>query len=290
MTDPKHINPEDLALYAMQLLSKDETDAIAGEPCATSVRTHLEQCGECRNEFMAAQDDLALVAVSVDMESPAPQARERFIRQVAREKRVVRIDRVPFTTDGTGMVQTNTPKQGGKLLPWLGWAVAAGVAFSATSLYRDHQHMQATVADQSAQLKAETAQMAAMSANAARAKAIMDALTDNSAQRVTLNTTPAAKASPPQGKATYVAKKGTLLFSANNLDQLPLAKVYELWLIPSDGSAPIPAGTFRADNHGNGNVILPQLPLGVQAKAFAVTIEPEGGSKTPTMPILMVGA
>jgi anti-sigma-K factor RskA len=28
----------------------------------------------------------------------------------------------------------------------------------------------------------------------------------------------------------------------------------------------------------------------IQAKAFAITIEPEGGSQTPTMPIRMISA
>jgi hypothetical protein len=37
-------------------------------------------------------------------------------------------------------------------------------------------------------------------------------------------------------------------------------------------------------------VMNPPLPIGLEAKAFAVTIEPEQGSATPTMPILMMGA
>jgi anti-sigma-K factor RskA len=37
-------------------------------------------------------------------------------------------------------------------------------------------------------------------------------------------------------------------------------------------------------------VIEPPLPAGVEAKAFAITVEPEQGSSTPTMPIVMMGA
>jgi anti-sigma-K factor RskA len=37
-------------------------------------------------------------------------------------------------------------------------------------------------------------------------------------------------------------------------------------------------------------VINPPLPAGVEAKAFAITIEPEQGSTTPTMPIVMMGS
>ena len=62
-------------------------------------------------------------------------------------------------------------------------------------------------------------------------------------------------------------------------------------MIPADGSyAPIPAGTFHPDDRGNASVITPDLPKGVPAKAFGVTIEPDGGSQTPTLPIIMAGS
>jgi anti-sigma-K factor RskA len=35
--------------------------------------------------------------------------------------------------------------------------------------------------------------------------------------------------------------------------------------------------------------MLPTMPKDVQAKAFAITIEPAVGSATPTMPIMMMG-
>jgi anti-sigma-K factor RskA len=37
-------------------------------------------------------------------------------------------------------------------------------------------------------------------------------------------------------------------------------------------------------------VVNPPIPAGVEAKAFAITIEPEAGSTKPTMPIVMQGA
>jgi anti-sigma-K factor RskA len=53
--------------------------------------------------------------------------------------------------------------------------------------------------------------------------------------------------------------------------------------------APMPAGMFKPDAHGSAMVINPPLPAGMEAKAFAITIEPEAGSPTPTMPIVMMG-
>jgi len=36
--------------------------------------------------------------------------------------------------------------------------------------------------------------------------------------------------------------------------------------------------------------VMPKSYMSTKPKMFAVTIEPDGGSETPTMPIVMVGA
>jgi hypothetical protein len=135
----------------------------------------------------------------------------------------------------------------------------------------------------------QAAQLDRLTTDAAAAREVVDALTDTTAMRVTLSKGKEAPA--PQGRATYVASKGTLIFLASNLQPLPPLKSYELWLIPAAaGGAPIPAGTFRPDERGNASVILPPLPKGVDAKAFGVTIEDKDGAATPTLPIILVGA
>ena len=58
-------------------------------------------------------------------------------------------------------------------------------------------------------------------------------------------------------------------------------------LLPMNGGAPMAAGTFRPDTSGNA-MMNHSMAEGMEAKAFAVTIEPEGGSQTPTMPIKMM--
>jgi len=65
-------------------------------------------------------------------------------------------------------------------------------------------------------------------------------------------------------------------------------KAYELWLIPTSG-VPIPAGLFKPNARGTAMLIKPPLPAGVEAKTFAVTIEPETGSPAPTSQPIMVG-
>ena len=160
------------------------------------------------------------------------------------------------------------------------WAAAAALAVGLVVVWLQKSDLQQRIAglqDQSTQQLAELQ----------RAREVVSTLTATDAMRVTLV---AAKTPPqPQGKAIYVRDRSSLIFLASNLQALPAQKAYELWLIPTSG-APIPAGVFKPDAHGSATVINPPLPAGVQAKAFAITIEPEGGSSAPTLPIVLVGA
>jgi len=178
-----------------------------------------------------------------------------------------------------------------KVFPWVGWAAAAGLAVAAGNLYRQRDSLYQERDNLHATAVAQATKLDNLTTDTAAAREVLDALTDTTAKRVTLVKPKGATAPLPQGRATYVADKGTLIFIANNLEPLPPLKTYELWLIPAAaGSAPIPAGTFRPDERGNANVILPLLPKGVEAKAFGVTVEDKDGATTPTLPIILVGA
>jgi hypothetical protein len=197
----------------------------------------------------------------------------------------------PDADSGDSLIADESPKRGvGKVLPWIGWAVAAGLALVNWNLYHDRDNLRGELTaqvNQIDQLKTQAA-TAAEVANAAAAQQVLETMKDDSAMRVTLTTYKAAQ--HPTGRTTYVASKGALIFLANDLGSLPPEKTYELWLIPAvEGQSPIPAGTFRVDERGNASVIMPPLPKGVEAKGFAVTIEPLGGSMTPTMPLVLSG-
>lgn len=166
-------------------------------------------------------------------------------------------------------------------------ARASELAATADAAARERDALKNTVAAQASQAAALNAQTAALNAQAANAKQVLDALTDATALRVTLTVPKQTVA--PTGRATYVAGRGTLIFTASHLAQVASNKVYQLWLMPSDGSSPVPAGTFVPDAAGNASVVSTQFTKGA-AKGFAVTVENAGGSQTPTLPILLAGA
>ena len=116
----------------------------------------------------------------------------------------------------------------------LGWAAAAAMALLAFTLWR--RPRRATPG-----LRQHHGSSDSRSRRIERVSAILDGLNAPDAQRITLA---AAKTPPqPQGKAIYQRKNSNLIFLASNLPPLPADKIYELWLIPTQG-APIAAGLF----------------------------------------------
>jgi hypothetical protein len=155
--------------------------------------------------------------------------------------------------------------------------VAAQAAVAETA-GRDEERLQQTIA-------AQNTQLATLRAEERRAEQVLNALTDRTALRVTL-TKPKAKAAP-QGRAIYVASRGTLVFLASNLAPLGANRVYQLWLMPADQAKPVPAGTFVPDPSGNASVVNTEFLGPLAAKGFGVTIEKVGGSQVPTLPIIL---
>jgi anti-sigma-K factor RskA len=244
---------EDLALYALGGLQGDERVAL---------EKHLAECSACRRELEELRGDMALMALSVAGPTPPRRARERLIDAVAREPRAETV---------------RTRRAWWAPLPWL---AAAALAVAAGWFWRQNDRLAQRVAELEKESGAQQTQLQ-------RAREVMATLTATDAMRVTLV---ASKTPPqPQGKAIYVRDRSSLIFLASNLPALPPQKAYELWLIPTSG-APIPAGVFKPDAQGSATVINPPLPEGVEAKTFAITVEPEQGSLVPTMPIVMVGA
>ncbi len=278
MIPVKHIDPDDLALYAMQLLPLIEMEEM---------RLNLQHSAEARRVISEIYGDLSLLAHTAEMHTPPEEARQRLMKTVAREKKVIPIDHVPAggyaPRESSTLFEEEPVKRSAaaKILPWLGWAVAAGMAFAVGNLYTQREHLMSTVA-------AARKQMTQTQVSAEAATLMMETLKDPSAVRIALTGTGVNP--PPEGRASYVPEKGSLVFIASNLEPLAAYKTYELWLIPADGRDPIPAGTFHPDERGNASVVLPTLPKGVQAKAFGVTIEDGDGSQTPTLPIILKGA
>jgi hypothetical protein len=273
MNDYAHIPEETLALYALQALDPTESAAV---------RAHVTGCAECRAELASAQGDLALVAMSVEQQPLPEGARERFLRRLEADRRGTGIEaaRVPADRPSAGL-SIVPPRPRKRAAAWGGWLAAAAMLLLSIGLGIRARSLRWRLNETSLQLAEETVE-------SRQAHQVLDLLTAPMAQHVLLT---AGKTPPaPSARAVYLASRGALVMEASNLKPLPADKTYELWVIPSNGTAPIPAGLFQPDANGSASVVMPQIPSGVVAKAFGVTEEKEGGSSTPTAPILLAGA
>jgi anti-sigma-K factor RskA len=258
---------EDLALYALGTLPEEGRSVL---------EKHLESCADCRHELEQLRGDTVLLALSAAGPKPPQRSRERLMNAITREPR---FPREKFTRENLAQEKL---KPAPRRAWWgiAGWVAAAAMALVAFGFWGQDQNSQRQIASLTQAFQRQQAQLE-------KALEVVDTLTATDAMRITLV---AAKTPPqPQGKAIYVRDRSSLIFMASNMPKLPPQKAYELWLIPKQG-APIPAGVFQPDARGSATVVNPPLPAGADAKAFAITVEPEAGSTTPTMPIVMLGA
>jgi len=253
---------ESLALYAM--------DALDDQRELAALQAHLGTCGECRRELEALRADSALLALSASGPQPPQRARQRLMQAIAAEPR-----------------QSGEPSHFvlGRLRPrWMTLApvaVAALLAVISIGLLLNNLRWRRNYEKLAAQYQE-------LKTNSALAREVMDMINDQKAVRMTLVSVKTS--AQPQVKTVYKPERGHILLLANNLAPIPDDKVYELWLLPAGGGAPMPAGTFRIDSKGSAMMMHAMEHEGVQAQAFALTIEPAGGSRTPTSPIMMASA
>jgi anti-sigma-K factor RskA len=243
---------EDLALHALGALDDAERQKL---------EKHLEECASCRRELELLRGDLSLLALTTAGPQPPARARQRLISAIAAEPRL------PAAAPASERRQRSW--WNASVWPALGWAVAAALVFASigllwqnSTLHQNLVSLRAQFADQGSKLE--------------QANQTVATLLDPEAMKIEL--VAVGNKPQPRGKAIYQRRNRNLIFFASNLPPLPAEKIYELWLFPANGRAPIAAGLFKPDARGSATVVNPPLPADVEAKNFAVTLEPESGS------------
>lgn len=233
--------------YAMHALSAADTRRF---------ERHLVRCGECAAEIAEFGEVAARLAAAAAVRPP-DALKDRAMAAAARVRQLP-----PAGEAGPA----GSPRRRPGWLPLPAWvarlALAAAVAsiaaagiFGATASSDQHELRQ----DQ-----ARNRQVAAVLT--ARDAVMLDAKVRNG------------------GTATVVMshRERALVFAATGLRVLPSSKRYELWLIGPGGDTS--CGMLPAPRQGRtGPVIASGLASGDR---LALTIEPAGGSKQPTSPML----
>lgn len=249
---------EMLAVYALGALDAAEESEL---------QLHLRSCTECQAELAALRGDAALLALSAVGPAPPLRARQRLLASISNETRQQPI--LPRLILGT-------------LRPgWLSFApIAAALILAIFSLML--WRLDARLQRRLDRTEAELQQMQEQLHKSAELVALL-----HSPDSMHLTLVKVQTPLQPQIKTVYSSKMGRLLLMASHLDPLPQNKAYELWLLPMNG-APMPCGMFKPNAKGDAMMDHSLKELGIEAKGFAITIEPESGSATPTSPIEMI--
>jgi len=251
----RHANPEDLDLYAL--------GALDGEDKPT-LEAHLEACPACRQQLAAARQETALLGLSAPPVLPQPEVMAALLKN-AREAR-------PSPAKPATEVAWKKTRWGLRFSLAFGVATAI-LAFAVFELARQDIERGRQIRQLQVQISQDSAALQAVGAVTGA---------PDSAEIVLLQ----QPGGPPgQAHVLYNARMGTGVYSGQ-IAPAPAGKSYQLWLVPSSG-APVSAGLVDA-NQQNGAVVMHLAP-GLIAKAFAVTLEPQGGMPQPTGPKVLVG-
>jgi anti-sigma-K factor RskA len=259
MTGP-HANPEDLDLYALGALDSEDKQTL---------EAHLHACLYCQQQVAAARQRTALMGLAAPPMAPRPQVKSALMDKVRTEKRAA-------TRSGAApTAPSNIRKKRWGLRFSLGFGLATALlAFATYELAKQDL-------DRGKQLQQLQAQL---SEDAAALQAMGQITGAPDSTQITLLQQP--NGPPGQAHVLYNARMGLGVYSGQ-IAPAPSGKSYQLWLVPSSG-APVNAGLVDA-NQQNGAVVV-RLTPGLAPKAFAVTLEPQGGRPQPTGPMVLVGA
>lgn len=249
---------DELALYALNELSATE---------AQEFEQHMETCAACRRELQALRSDLGLLGLSVVGPKPPARVKDGLMRAVAAEPR------------GVPARRPEAPARRAFWLQWIPAAIALAAIVFAISLRQSNQSLHDQFAELHNRYNDQKIQLAQAQEN-------MRLLLAPDAVHVSLNPQNASK--HPSATVIMSPSVGRMTLMASNLPPLPPGKAYELWIIPPM-AAPMNAGVFKPDEHGNAMMLDHPMPAGVEAKTFALTVEDEAGSDKPTSPIVIVG-
>lgn len=90
-----------------------------------------------------------------------------------------------------------------------------------------------------------------------------------------------------RGNVLYTPDLGRALVVASNMPQAAQGRDYQVWML--DGTVPIDAGLLIVNSEGQATLNVETIPQ-EDLSAFAITVEPKGGSPAPTGEMLFLAA
>jgi anti-sigma-K factor RskA len=244
-------------LYALGVIEGVECDEF---------RAHLATCDDCARKLAEARGRMAELSFAMAPVEPPAGAKEKLLRRVREE------------TKQAGASVPQVERSIGR--SW--WALVLApvtlvLAIATVYLWNSNNRL-------NEQIRSEHAQMQSLQHELEEANELMNLETAH--DTVSAKLIPMKPEEHDRGEVLYNPRMG-MAFYTGTLPPPPKNMTYQLWLVPMTGN-PISAGTF-GEAVGPGYHVMMKMPAGIEAKAFAVTMESAGGVPQPQGPKMLVG-
>ncbi len=263
MNIQEYIESGVLEMYALGVCSAEEK---------AEVETMLANHPELKSELLKIEDTLGTFAQTQAVE-PSAALKSRVMSSIQ--------------SDRTGSVSNMQITSSATKFNWKMVAAAACILFVGSAsfnlvLLKRYNDTKETLLASEEQKSVMADQLKSTQTSSEKAFAALDLVNDTSTVVVRMKGMPIS----PDSRATVYWNRNSseVYLSVNDLPTPPTGKQYQLWAIV--GSAPVDAGVFD---------VLPSAELQKmnsfdEAVAFAVTLEPVGGSVSPTLDQMIVSA
>jgi len=280
---------ETAALYALGALSQHEAHAFD---------VHLrEGCPACYAELEQFDQIVGVLGTAAAPVGPPAYLRDLLTLRIEREAweaPPASPSVLPFPEKAGAIHRKPAPKPSptSVLLPWVAAAVLLiAFVYTFTTWRTERQSLRAALDQEKAQssealnentnLKQQLAKEDAASAELAQINFVI-----SSPQWRIIHLTGQGPA-PDSSGAVYWDVQGNRWVVTADLPPAPEGKVYQVWFVTP--TAKISAGLFSPNKTGHGFTVV-HFPSNIAPlAAAAITLEPEGGSQQPTMPIYALG-
>ncbi len=217
---------------------------------AAAFESELSTNAELRDIARELREAAGSVALTAPPRTPPASLKQRVMREIARG-----------TEDRTVVPLRRTP------VGWVPWAIAAALAVFCGLLAFDRVRLERQLADIRA--------------------------TDPLMQTTFVTLAPSApdQGAPADAKATVAWQPGRQsgVIRISNLPAPQPGKDYQLWAVDAEHEDPISAGIVRVDKNGVAQIRFKPVEKAEHVKAFAISLEREGGVPKKEGPILLVG-
>lgn len=238
-----------LAPYALGAVSSGE---------AMHVRSHLPDCGICREDLARLSEVVSALPLAVDEVQPPPRLKQRILGTALADAAAASRFAGAETPDRLAADIIRLPRDRLRRT-WSrvpGWVPVAAAAAAFAILLTWNAQLQTQV-NRSREPAAASVAMAPMT----------------------------SRAGVQVGEITYLAQQRVALVSLHGMAAPAAGRTYELWVLDARGNASA-AGTFLPDGDGSKLLVVAQ---DLAHKSIAVSDEPGGGSPQPTTSPLITG-